>query len=117
MKNNNKILGNYYEKKTVDYLKNQGYTIVETNYFYQGKPHRPLEIDIIATKSSIIYFFEVKYRSHKDGNFFPWTVKKLQNIKDCSENFLMTHGQYSHLWPKIQWILVDQYQWEILDVE
>ena len=52
------ITGRNGEAKAVEYLKQQGYEILERNWFM-----RIGEIDIIARKADVIYFFEVKTRS------------------------------------------------------
>lgn len=52
------VTGKAGEDKAVDYLINQGYTILERNW-----SRRIGEIDIIARKDNVIYFFEVKTRS------------------------------------------------------
>ena len=53
-----KFLGRAGELKAVEYLKQKGYTILDTNY----KTHVG-EIDIIAEDSGTIVFVEVKTRS------------------------------------------------------
>ena len=50
--------GRFGEKKAMTYLINHGYTIVDINYYC-----RYGEIDIIAKKSGIFIFVEVKTRS------------------------------------------------------
>ena len=47
--------GDIAEEKACDFLLNAGYTIVERNFY-----SRFGEIDIIATKESVLYFVEVK---------------------------------------------------------
>ena len=46
------------EQQATKYLQNNGYTILERNW-----RRRIGEIDIIAQKGTVIYFFEVKTRS------------------------------------------------------
>lgn len=53
-----KEIGKKYEQIAIMYLKKDGYSIINTNYIYSKYG----EIDIIATKNNILYFFEVKYR-------------------------------------------------------
>ena len=51
-------LGKYGEDRAVEYLKENGYTILETNWTF----HRA-EIDIIAQKEDVLAIVEVKTRS------------------------------------------------------
>ncbi|MCC9072240.1 YraN family protein [Flavobacterium sp. F-65] len=54
-------LGKKGEELAVEYLQQNGYKILETNWTYQKA-----EIDIIATKEDIIAIVEVKTRSNLD---------------------------------------------------
>ncbi len=58
-----RIIGNIGEKFAADYLKKQGYKILERNYVAKG-----YEIDIIAECDRTVAFVEVKTRTlgHKD---------------------------------------------------
>lgn len=53
-------LGKEAEEKVAEILRKQGFTIVEHNY---RKRHG--EIDLIATKASLVVFVEVKMRQHQ----------------------------------------------------
>ena len=54
-------IGNKAEDKAANFLKKQGYKIIERNYTL------PLgEVDIIAQKGKTIVFVEVKYRKNAD---------------------------------------------------
>lgn len=66
--------GNIAEKKARIYLENNGFNIIECNYYTLYG-----EIDIIASKDSIYHFIEVK----SGKNFEPLmniTAKKLEKI-------------------------------------
>lgn len=52
-------LGKEAEEKVADHLRQQGFKIVEHNY-----RKRRGEIDLIATKASLMVFVEVKMRQH-----------------------------------------------------
>lgn len=54
-------LGKEGEKKAVEYLQKQGYSILHTNYTYQKA-----EIDVIAQQGNILAIVEVKTRSTLD---------------------------------------------------
>lgn len=53
-----KAIGDSAELAAADWLKNEGYTIVERNW-----RTKQCEVDIIAEKQQVRYFVEVKYRS------------------------------------------------------
>jgi len=54
-------LGKFGEEQAVEYLKQQGYAILETNWTFQKS-----EIDIIAQKENTLVIVEVKTRSTLD---------------------------------------------------
>lgn len=56
---NRKEKGYFYERKTVEFLIEEGYDILESNYIGSRG-----EIDIIAKKNDTLVFVEVKYRSN-----------------------------------------------------
>ncbi len=56
MKNCRRI-GSWYEQKAAEYLKAQGYQILEKNFRCQSG-----EIDLIAKENEYLVFVEVKYR-------------------------------------------------------
>lgn len=61
---NNRAIGNIYEEKATQILRNSGYEILERNY-----RNKFGEIDIVAKNGEIIVFVEVKYRRNlKYGN-------------------------------------------------
>lgn len=60
MGKNNRQIGSKYEQLAADYLKKQGYCIVERNYY---TPYG--EIDIIAQQDGVLVFVEIKYRSNR----------------------------------------------------
>ncbi len=61
---NNRKQGNNFEKLAADYLKNNGMTIIQMNFYCKMG-----EVDIIAKDGSYLVFVEVKYRkSAAKGN-------------------------------------------------
>lgn len=73
----NKNTGNLGEELAVDYLKKQGYKILQRNYRIRGG-----EIDIIAMDRDYLVFIEVKTRnSYEYGlpseSITPWKIKAL----------------------------------------
>lgn len=74
---NNKSIGNYGEDLACEYLKKQGYKILERNYRIRGG-----EIDIVCKDGGYLVFVEVKTRwSHDYGppseSITPWKIKFL----------------------------------------
>ena len=80
--------GNSGEKLAVNWLVKNGFTIRDVNWRYVH-----LEVDIIAVKGDTLHFVEVKTRSStKFGNpEESITKKKMQNLKDAAERYMMIH--------------------------
>jgi putative endonuclease len=53
---NTRSKGDYFEKKAVEFLKERGFELVETNYYAKKLG----EIDIIVKKDDVYHFVEVK---------------------------------------------------------
>ena len=69
-------LGKKGEQLAVDFLINDGYTVMERNYRFDKA-----EVDIIALKADVLAIIEVKTRSNKDfGN--PQDFVKPKQIKN-----------------------------------
>lgn len=87
-------IGRQAETAAADYLKKQGFKIIEQNW-----RTRWCEIDIVATKARVIYFVEVKYRqSSAQGSGLEYvTPKKLEQMQFAAENWVREHdwpGEY-----------------------
>lgn len=78
------------EQIAADYLRQQGFTIVASNYRYQRA-----EIDIIAKKENLLVFIEVKTRSTNVHGFPEEAVtqKKIDLFLLAAEEFI-----YQHKW-------------------
>lgn len=87
--NNKRKLGSEFEDKACLFLENQGYTILERNYFNYHN-----EIDIIAKKDNTISFIEVKYRSSSKYGFphDAITKKKMKSIISAAKYYLYSQG-------------------------
>jgi putative endonuclease len=85
-KKTNKSIGNFGEKTACDFLKKQGYKIIETNYHYS----KLAEIDIIAKEKNTIIFVEVKTRSTTNFGhpFEAINYNKLQKILQAGLYYL-----------------------------
>jgi len=76
------VVGLKAETRAVEYLKENGYSILERNFH-----SRFGEIDIIAKKDDILHFFEVKYSKDYDA-LTRITPKKLQRIIKTVDYYL-----------------------------
>jgi uncharacterized protein (TIGR00252 family) len=81
----NYATGHQAEKDAAEYLKSQGFKIVELNW-----KTKYCEIDIIAKKNDTLYFVEVKYRknnAHGEGIEYI-TQKKLKQMHFAANMWL-----------------------------
>lgn len=86
---NKRILGTQYEQRAADFLKEQGYFILQKNYRC-----RLGEIDIIARDRKYLVFVEVKYRRN-DKKGYPGqavTYQKQRTISKVAGEYLMRHS-------------------------
>lgn len=83
------IKGHQGENIAANYLKKNGYKIVERNYHCKFG-----EIDIIAMDGEILTFIEIKTRSSKDHipPEFTVTKHKQSRIKKSALHFMGRHG-------------------------
>lgn len=90
-KKTNKIIGNFGEQTACNFLKKQGYKILETNYHYS----KFAEIDIIAKDKNTIVFVEVKTRSTTNFGhpFEAINQNKLQKILTAGLNYLQNTNE------------------------
>ena len=85
---NKRQIGTSYEIKAEEYLRENGYKILETNF-----RNRSGEIDIIAEKEGDICFIEVKYRAtNAFGSPLEAVDTRKQNqIRKVAMYYLMKH--------------------------
>jgi putative endonuclease len=84
------------EQLAVEWLLAQGFVILHQNW-----KHSYFELDIIASKESILHFIEVKTRT-TDTYGYPEegvTAKKLERLMNAGEEFLYQNSQ----WKRIQY--------------
>ncbi|MCI7322592.1 MAG: YraN family protein [Lachnospiraceae bacterium] len=86
---NKRQVGNAYEILAADYLRRQGYEILEQNFYCRGG-----EIDLIAREGEYLCFVEVKYRTGEDYGFPEEAVTfgKQQKMIRAARYYLMKHG-------------------------
>lgn len=94
---NKKQTGNEGEDRVVAYLRQQGYTIVDRNYY-----SRHGEIDIIASRNGYICFVEVKYRRKRTSGLpeESVTLTKMKRICKTASLYLYTHKQFAAYQPR-----------------
>ena len=82
--------GKIAEDKAAEYLRKQGFSIVERNW-----KNKWCEIDIVATKNNLTHFFEVKYRRRlqQGGGIAAIDIRKQQQMRFAAELWLHAHGQ------------------------
>jgi len=73
--------GNLAEDRAVEFLQNDGFKIVERNFY-----SRFGEIDIVALKNEVLHFIEVK--SGKGEPIYKITPSKISKIQKTIEFFL-----------------------------
>ncbi len=85
-KRQNRAKGAYYETQAATFLENQGYEILERNYWTRFG-----EIDLIAKDGDYLVFVEVKYRLNNQMGFPEDAVnkKKQRTIFRCAQVYLM----------------------------
>ena len=99
---NNKQKGKFGEETACNFLKKQGFKILETNYRYS----KIAEIDIIAQKSDVIHFVEVKTRRKNSYNPMEAITKtKLNSILNCAR-FYMSNSKMHYKQMRIDAIAI-----------
>ena len=88
MENKRKV-GIQYEKKAAEYIKQQGFLILEQNFY-----SRFGEIDIVAKDGRYLVFIEVKYRRNASCGtpLEAVNAKKQKRICRTASYFCMRHG-------------------------
>lgn len=82
-------VGKRAEDAVAEYLRTQGYKVLEQNW-----KTRWCEIDVVAQKTSTVYFVEVKYRknSYQGDGLSYITDKKLQQMSFAAELWVSNHN-------------------------
>ncbi len=84
----NYSVGHEAEKVAAEYLHKHGFAIKELNW-----KNSLSEIDIVAEKSKVIYFVEVKYRQNQgQGSGLDYiTPKKINQMEFAAKNWTAEH--------------------------
>lgn len=90
MQNKRKV-GFDYEKIAGEYLKTQGYEIIEYNFY-----SRSGEIDIIAKHEEYLVFVEVKYRKDSSSGYplEAISLTKQKSICKCAMYYMKKNGLF-----------------------
>lgn len=88
---NTRRTGSFYERYAADYLKQNGYRLVASNY---RCPYG--ELDLIAEEGEYLCFIEVKYRASIRGGYPQEAVnaKKQCRIRQTAAWYLRTERAY-----------------------
>ncbi len=76
--------GDRNEEAATAFLEARGYQIVERNYY----AHKLGEIDIVAYKSGVVHFVEVKSSKGSFNPVYNLTPTKLQRVVRCAQYYL-----------------------------
>lgn len=101
---NKKIIGNDGEQRVNDYLKKNGYQVIDRNW-----RTRTGEIDIIAYKEETLVFLEVKTIPNGTLDMLQRELnqQKFKRILKTSKRFLLNHREYSNSYVRYDVIVVD----------
>lgn len=88
---NKRSIGNDYERLAGDYLKTQGYQILQYNYYTRAG-----EIDIIAKQDNYLIFIEVKYRKDASSGhpLEAISIQKQKTICKCALYYIKKNGLF-----------------------
>lgn len=81
-----KIFGDQSEKIATRFLEQQGYIIIERNYFARNLG----EIDIIAKRDDVLHFIEVKSGRRNFDPVYNLTPAKLRKVINSAHYYLKT---------------------------
>jgi putative endonuclease len=81
-------IGKFGEKLACNYLQGNGYQIINRN-----QKIKRLELDIIATKNNLIYFFEIKTRikNYESKREIPLSQRQIKNLKKAALAYAAIH--------------------------
>ena len=89
-------IGKKGESLAADWLEKSGFTLLHHNW-----RHSHYEIDIIASRSNMLHFIEVKTRRSNRFGYPEESVsdRKMENLMQAAEEFLYRHPE----WKKVQY--------------
>ena len=101
---NKRAVGSIKEDAAVNYLVNNGFTILERNFFCKIG-----EIDIIALRNQCVHFIEVKYRKTSDYGYALEAVstKKQKKIYNVAKLFIAKNKNFENCMCSFDVIAID----------
>lgn len=109
MKRNYLDLGAKGERIAINYLKNKGYDVLDTNYFFKTATNKKIgEIDIIAKKDNILTFIEVKTTINMPNTEDFFCLERRVN-KRKADKILLT----ARKWLMTKNISIDNLKWQL----
>lgn len=99
-----KQIGNSGEIRALNFFKEKGFEIVETNFRARGG-----EIDLIVSKDELIVFVEVKTLLWGNPEVLARELnsEKQKRILETSKYFLSKHRQYSNSFVRFDVVVID----------
>lgn len=104
MKKNTKVTGSDGESRAIEYLLQNGYSLIEKNWRTSSG-----EIDIIVYKDNTIVFVEVKTLPNATFDMLSKVLnqQKQNRIIKTSKRFLISYRQYSNSYVRYDVIVLD----------
>jgi len=81
---NNTIIGKQNEKRAIDFLRAEGFLILEQNYYARKLG----EIDIVAMEDGILHFIEVKSAEADFDPIYNFSSTKLRRVINSSQYYM-----------------------------
>lgn len=102
---NNRRQGNDFETLAADFLRRQGYSILQQNFYCKMG-----EIDIVAKDNEFLVFVEVKYRKTKAKGTAAEAVNfnKKRKICRCADVWLMMHESQGDISVRFDVIAIEE---------
>lgn len=94
------------EEEAQEYLKKNGFTILEKNYRKSFG-----ELDIVAIKKTTIYGIEVKYVKDINNEFHPiykMSHKKLNKMKNLIQTYISCNDKYTSYDISLSLLIIDK---------
>ncbi len=107
-------LGQKGEEKAKNYLQEQGYMILHTNWRYKHK-----EIDLVAKKDGLLVFVEVKTRTAGGMQVAEDSIthSKMRFLIDAAEAYVQKYDRMEEVQFDVLALTFEQGNWEITHIK